>query len=378
MAGLSQEFLFRDVFNERVVAALAQRLAEAHPELDEKAFINRAARGFEELGLAERSQQITDSLAEFLPDDFAKAVEILCAALGPELPEPGKTDWDSFIVMPQCTYVSRYGRYGRDHWELSMNALHEMTRRFSAEGDLRTFIELDFPRAMAKLRQWARDPSPHVRRLVSEGTRPRLPLAGRIRRFVEDPTPVLELLELLQGDPSDYVRRSVANNLNDISKDNPEAALDVLERWNRSGSAETTGIVRHAARTLLKQGHPRALALFGYAIDPAVRVEMSLTTPHLRIGETLELDVVLTSTGTASQHLMIDYVVYFVKASGKRLPKVFKWTQRRLDPGQRVSLSRRQHLRPTSGRPIYPGRHAVSLQINGVEHPAQDFDVSGD
>jgi 3-methyladenine DNA glycosylase AlkC len=370
MVGLSQDFRLRDVFNQRRISALADRIGGVHRSFDQTAFVRQATRHLGDLNVLERSRQITDALAEFLPDDYPETVQILVDALGPPLPNPGKTDWDSFILMPQTGFVSRYGK---GHWQLSMNALYEMTQRFSAEADLRTFIDLDFVRAMTVLRGWATDPSPHVRRLVSEGTRPRLPLTGRIRRFIEDPQPVFDLLELLKNDESDYVRRSVANNLNDISKDNPDPVLLLLERWQRVECEETLWIVNHGVRTLLKQGHPRAVALAGFTPNPKLEVELRLARKRLRIGGTLSFELRIESTASAEQNLILDYVVHFVKASGDTAPKVFKWTRRRLGPGKTIHLSRRQHLAPTSGRRLYPGRHALAVQINGQQHRAVEF-----
>ncbi len=371
MATLSEEFRFRDVYNQRVVAALASRLATALPGFCADAFAADACRDLEALGMNERIAQITAALRRALPTDFPSAAAALLAAQEPPQPEPGKTDWDAFIVLPQCRLVAESGR---GHVALSLEVLRELTQRLSAEADLRTFLEVDYAKTWSTLERWCSDPDPHVRRLVSEGTRPRLPMAPRIRRFCDDPRPLLDLLARLRDDPSLYVRRSVANNLNDIAKDNPELALDVLERWQREASPNTRALVRHAARTLLKAGHPRALALFGLG-GAAVAVTLSVPEPVVRIGGSVTFVAELVSQSDAAQLLHIDYVVDFVKADGHRRPKVFKWTERTLAPGEQLRLTRRQHMRPTSGRPLYPGWHSVSLQINGVRLGEAAFEV---
>jgi 3-methyladenine DNA glycosylase AlkC len=241
-----------------------------------------------------------------------------------------------------------------------------MTKRFSAEGDLRTFIEVDYSRAMNILKRWSSDPNPHVRRLVSEGTRPRLPLTGRIRRFQQDPRPVITLLDRLKSDPSEYVRRSVANNINDISKDHPELAIDTLERWSRSKSDTAHKLVRHAARTLVKSGHPRAFALLGCAEDVAVHLRgLSVTPDRVRAGERIRFSFMIDSKAPDDQRLIIDYALHFVKANGSPLPKVFKLRSFTLPAGAQMEVSRSVLLKPTSGRRLYSGEHRIEILVNG-------------
>lgn len=372
MATLSAEFRFRDVYNPRVIGALGDRLAAARADFDRARFFALACHDLDALGMNERVAQIAGALEQTLPDDFAAASDALLAAQEPPQPEAGKTDWDAFIVMPQCAYVSRRGRGDVPR---ALATLRELTRRLSAEGDLRTFLEVDFATTWATLERWCDDPDPHVRRLVSEGTRPRLPMAGRIERFVHDPTPLVALLERLRDDPSAYVRRSVANNLNDISKDHPARVIDVLRRWLQGASKERQALVRHAARTLLKAGDPDALALFGL-LPAAVEVAIAVESEAPQIGGEVAFAVTLRSTATTEQRLHIDYVVAFVGANGAPRAKVFKWTERTLGPGEMLTLRRRQHLRPTSGRKLYPGRHGLWLQINGLRLGEASFVVA--
>ena len=372
MAGLSQNNLLRDVFTPAAISALAQRLQRVWRKFPREAFVQQAGAGMNELSFLQRSHQIRDALRATLPPQFPRAVSILVEALGPELQEPGKTVWEAFIVMPQCSFVSTYGQ---QHYQESMDALYEMTKRLSAEGDLRVFLELDYPRTMRMLMRWTRDPSPHVRRLVSEGTRPRLPLAGRIRRFQKDPRPVISLLDLLKEDSELYVRRSVANNVNDIAKDHPDLAAETLVRWSTSASPRVAWVVRHAARTLLKQGHPSALALMGYTPNPGVEVcRLRVEPGQVRIGERAELSFQLRAP--VSVRLLVDYVVHYVKANGATREKVFKLRQLTLAPEDGlVSIGRSMSLANTSGRRHYPGTHEVELQINGHRYGRARFQV---
>jgi len=374
MAGLSKDNPFRDVYNPEVIATLGQAIRGVWPEFDADAFAADASTGLEALGMNERAAQITDALEVHLPDDYPTAVGILVDALGEELAEPGKTYWEAFIVIPQCAFVARNGATP-EYFETSMRALHEMTRRMTAEMHLRFILVVDPERAHAILTEWTQDDSPHVRRLVSEGTRTRIPMAGRIRRFIEDPGPVLELLELLKDDASEYVRRSVANNLNDIAKDNPDDVLDVLERWDEGASEERRWVIRHALRTLVKRGDPRALALMGYTRDPEIEVTLSVLGDTVAIGGEVRFEVTVTSTAEEEQTLLWDYVVEFVKANGSRKPKIFKWTSKTLGPGESLTMQRAQHMRETSGRALYPGEHVVAMQINGVRHEGEAFEL---
>jgi 3-methyladenine DNA glycosylase AlkC len=216
---------------------------------------------------------------------------------------------------------------------------------------------------MIMLRTWAGDPDEHVRRLVSEGTRPRLPWATRLPQFQRDPGPVLELLDLLKDDPSEYVRRSVANNLNDISKDNPQVALDVAGRWYEGRER----LFKHALRTLLKAGDPQALAILGYSTR-AVSAHAQLP-PRIAIGSSLPLEVTLTGQG----RVLVDIVVHFVKANGSTSQKVFRGAE--LDVDGQATLRRSISFRQHSTRRHYPGEHRIEVLINGRRHELGVIDV---
>lgn len=363
MASLSQTNLLRDVFNRRSIGALARSIGSVWTGFDRRGFEGYVFAGLEAMGFGERSRRITEALSIFLPGDFVQAAPILIDALGPELGPQEMAPLDSFVVMPQCAYISARGR---KHFDLSMRALYEMTKRFSAEGDLRTFIEVDYEKSMQVLRRWIEDPSPHVRRLVSEGTRPRLPLASRIRRFQRDPRPVLGLLEQLRHDPSEYVRRSVANNLNDISKDHPDLVVRTLRRWARAGEAPTAQLIRHASRSLIKQGHAGALALVGCSHGVALRVlDLTVAPTQAHPGDDIRMSFTLVSEETRPEKLVVDYALHFRKANGSLSPKVFKLRSLTLHPGARIAITRRLALRPTSGRSLYPGRHEIEILVNG-------------
>jgi 3-methyladenine DNA glycosylase AlkC len=257
-----------------------------------------------------------------------------------------------------------------------MGAQYELTKRFSAESSIRAFLVRYPEDTYARLLEWARDESVHVRRLVSEGTRPRLPWAPRLPAFQKDPRPVIELLELLKDDPERYVQRSVANNLNDIGKDHPDLALEVCRGWLADAAPARAWIVRHALRSLVKKGHRGALRLLGVDAKPKVTVKSVRIVPRgVNVGGKLRFSFELTCTGRKPQELLVDYIVHFVKANGTTKPKVFKLRRLALSPGQRQELRGTVSFVDMTTRRHYPGRHAIDVLINGVAHPLARFQV---
>jgi 3-methyladenine DNA glycosylase AlkC len=258
-----------------------------------------------------------------------------------------------------------------------MQALYQMTKRFSAEGAIRAFLLKHPERTLAILSDWAEDENPHVRRLVSEGTRPRLPWTMQLKPFIEDPRPVLKLLEKLKTDPVLMVRRSVANNLNDIAKDNPALVVKTLRRWMKIKDEGTQWLIRHAARTLIKQGNRDVLAALGF--DSKVEIGVSkiqLDKSAVRMGEDITFSFEIISKSKRTQNLVIDYVIHHVKANGRLTPKVFKLTKKRLAAGESVSLSKRHSFRPISTRKYHAGEHQITIQINGIEKVTEKFHLT--
>jgi 3-methyladenine DNA glycosylase AlkC len=267
------------------------------------------------------------------------------------------------------------GTYGLDHFDASMKAMYEITKRFTAEFAIRPFLIRYEKETLKILSQWVMDENEHVRRLVSEGTRPRLPWAMRLPSFITNPKPTLKLLEKLKDDPSEYVRRSVANHLNDITKDNPDLALDVLAQWAKGASKERLWIIRHALRSLVKQGHPQALAILGFEPPKVGITKFDVKTPVVKFGEALLFQFELASKAQKQQHLVIDYVIHFVKANGSTSPKVFKMSTRSLDAGDVVVLDRKHAIRPITTRTYYGGTHRVEVQVNGQVLGGGDFEL---
>ena len=370
---MEQNFQVRDVFNERVVNRLAADLAGAWQGFDEKGFSRSISSQLNSLSFSGRAALIRDTLWEYLPKEYPRAIKIILKALPPEVTEDDLTGYDGFIVMPQNDYVAKYGL---EHYELSMQALYQMTKRFSAEGAIRAFL-LEYPeRTLALLSDWAEDPNPHVRRLVSEGTRPRLPWTMQLKPFIKDPRPVLELLEKLKTDPVLMVRRSVANNLNDISRDNPELVVDTLRRWRNIDDEGTQWLIRHAARTLVKQGNQDILEVLGFESRVAVDIpKIRLDTPIVTVGNELIFAFEITSKSRQAQNLVIDYVIQHVRANGRLSPKVFKLAKKKLAAGETLQISKRHSFRPITTRRYYAGLHRLEVQINGRKYESADFEL---
>jgi 3-methyladenine DNA glycosylase AlkC len=268
----------------------------------------------------------------------------------------------AFYFMPHLFYVAQHGLA---HFEESMRAQYALTQLFTAEYSIRAFLEKHPQATLARLREWARDPSEHVRRLVSEGTRPRLPWAPRLRAFQQDPRPVIELLELLKDDPSLYVRRSVANNLNDIGKDHPQLLATLAKRWLKGASDERRWIVKHALRSAIKRADAGALGALGYGGKANVAVRAVRITPaRPKIGGQVSIGFEIVNKGAKRQRVMADLVVHFVKARGTSA-KTFKLRMLDLAPGARETVSKKITLSQLTTRRHYPGRHRVEALLNG-------------
>lgn len=351
----------RNLYDKESVGALATAIHAEHPDFDKSRF---AALVFddewEDRKLKQRMRHIATVLGTCLTAEYRAALDVLQRAM-PALGDHG------FVKMVFPDYVKVYGL---DDWEASMTALEAFTQEASAEFAIRPFIVRDQERTMAQMLEWAGHKHPEVRRLASEGCRPRLPWGMALAALKADPSPILPILERLKQDESESVRRSVANNLNDISKDNHDVVLEMLSRWQAEEAGDDPDKVRwitsHALRSLLKAGRPEALALLGYASDPAVKVHNVRVEPYrVPMGGKVTLSFDIESAHDQPQKLMIDYAVYSVRANGTLTPKVWKLTRKTLQPGETLQISKAHSFAPVTTRRYYPGEHAIEPQING-------------
>ncbi len=359
---------FKNFLNAGLVREAAAHLAKHTPGFDAEAFIRRASSGLEALELKARSLHICAALEATLPQDFPRAAAALEAALAPPTPEGGDAPTGlegglrGWILWPVGEYIARHGQAQP---ERALAALHALTQPFTAEFAIRPFIVQHPQLSLATLARWASDPSHHVRRLVSEGSRPRLPWGLQLKALVQDPSPTLPLLLALQDDPSDYVRRSVANHLNDIAKDHPALVAQWLRDHLPGAPPPRRALLKHASRTLIKAGDPAVLKAWGLGAAFKGEARLCLSPSKITLGGEVTLTLQLRSTSPQPQRLAVDYAVHHVKAHGGTRAKVFKGWQLELPPRAEVTLTKRHPVKPITTRRYHAGRHGVAVQVNG-------------
>lgn len=371
---MSETGLVRDVFNKNLVIKIGNQLKQVHGKFDLESFVQVGSDFDSEFGFKERAHQITKALTLYLPNDFSDSAKIIKSTFSP-LNETKEENWDSFIYMPYGLFVEQYG-CNENTLEVAFDLLKEITMRFTSEFAIRAFI-IEFPeQTISKLKAWSKHENHHVRRLVSEGSRPRLPWAQAIVKFKNDPTPALELLEVLRNDDSKYVQKSVANHINDITKDNPKIALSVLARWKKENNPNTNWIVKHALRSELKKGTPKALEILGYSLSPNIEIRnFNLNTDRIKVGDYLTFEFEVVNMGEEIEHLMVDYICHFMKANGKTAPKTFKISSKKLKPNESFSVKKKQSFKLISTRKMYSGEHQIEIFINGKSFDVKTFEL---
>lgn len=362
-----------DNYGAEIPRQIAAQLKAVESGFQDQAFISAALVGYENLSLMQRGQHLAQTLYTFLPKDYEEAIALLVASFGPRLERDMGNGMAPFIYLPHSFYIANYGL---GHFEASMQAIYQLTKRFTGEYCIRPFLKEHTQATLERLHLWAEDDCHYVRRLASEGPRPRLPWASRLQVFQQNPIPVLEILEKLKDDPELYVRRSVANNLNDIGKDHPDILIKTTARWLEGASSDRQWLIRHALRSLVKHGHPKALEQLGYGQAPEVLVQDIVFTPEVvHLGEAVEFSFKLTNTSEKPQKLLIDFCVHFVKANGTSNGKVFKLKTLNLAGYSSESISKKISFVKINTRKHYPGEHQVELLLNGQSYPLGSFAV---
>ncbi|XID90744.1 DNA alkylation repair protein [Paenibacillaceae bacterium WGS1546] len=352
----------KEMYSEEFLHGFGERVRSAYAPFRTDSFVRDTMSGdWDELPLKRRFRKITVALGNHLPAGYSEALDVLYAIDEHCVGFP-------YLFFPD--FVEAYGQAEED-WERSMEALERFTAKSSAEFAVRPFILRDPERMLRRMANWADHPDEHVRRLASEGLRPRLPWGQALPLFKRDPAPLLPILERLKADPSLYVRKSVANHLNDISKDHPAVVLETARRW-KGACRETDWIVRHACRTLIRQAHPEALALFGYAAAeenaPLARhAVLSAAPSELAIGDSCELRYEVHVREGEPAHLRIEYGIDFVKTSGRVSRKLFLLSDKTSDGGAVLTGARTHRWADLTTRKHYPGDHRIALLINGKE-----------
>lgn len=356
-----------DASTVRGLVACLERVAPERPWLATSA----SASSFNQLGLVQRVRAMRDGLLADLPGSFPESAAIIRAALE----DPRFAGWAIWPVSEAVAELAVASPHPAD-FDAGLNLLALLTVRLSSEFALRTFLNADLDRTLATARLWTLSADEGVRRLASEGTRPRLPWARQVPELLRRPEATPPILDALYRDESETVRRSVANHLNDVSRVHADLAYETAARWMADPDASTPHVVRHATRTLIKLAHPGALGLLGFPPDWPLTVRGPvLTEPIVPAGGDLTFSVSVTNDADTETRVAIDYVVHFRKANGSLAPKVFKLSTKVLRAGEALTAVKRHSFRPISTRTYYPGEHAIELQVNGVRSGLTHFTV---
>ncbi len=375
---MKEKFLLKDeLFNPDKVHKIATEIKAVYSAFDQKAFERDVLKPFPKLELKERMYHIRDMFALYLPGDYREAVDILVKSLPDELDtNRSDNDFGDFIYAPYSEFVTAFG-CSRIELSFSLQALREITKRFSVEFAIRDFINAYPEETFTMLEACSLSDNYHERRLASEGLRPKLPWAKKINSEYDK---ALFILNNIFYDKTRYVTRSVANHLNDISKIDPELVIATLKRWKASrkqNEREMDYIIGHALRTLVKHGNENALALLGYKRDPKIVLsDLKLHQDEVQLGETLIFDFEIEAKEDCD--LLVDYIIHFKTKSGKTSPKVHKIKKLSLKAGDSIKISKKHPFKANmSTRKLYLGEHKIELQINGVCYAANTFVLNG-
>jgi 3-methyladenine DNA glycosylase AlkC len=355
----------KELFNKKFYIHFSNEIQKVFKNFDSVNFLKEVTHNLESLSLNERMRNTSIVLKEYLPKDYKKAIEILYKVI------PNTQRGYTNLVFPDFV-----GLYGHDHSDISLEALKHFTQFGSSEFAIREFLKRDFTKTIKVMNQWAKDKNTHVRRLASEGSRPRLPWSFKLDDVIKDPKSTQSILETLKADEELYVKKSVANHLNDLSKDNTQHMLQLIKSWDKT-NAHTSWIVKHASRTLIKKGNVESLAIFDFEKDPKIKLEnFKIINPKLKLGENLEFKFDLISEKSKDQKLVIDYIIHYCKKGNELTKKVFKLKELTLKPKEKISITKKQLIKDFSTRKHYAGKHFVEIQINGKVLVKQLFNLT--
>ncbi len=363
----------KDLYNTTFFDAFLKQVLLVVPDFDTTNFLEQLLdENWDNLALKQRMRHITLVLAQHLSPlgNYEAQLAVLLEILRKLKAAPKHAESIEYLFLPD--YVAHFGL---ESYATSVAALAEITPFITAEFAVRPFL-MQYPVVMlAQMKVWATDPNEHIRRLASEGCRPRLPWGMALKTYQKDPQLILPILELLKNDPSEYVRRSVANNLNDIAKDDPELIIEIAKDWY-GNTTQTDALVKHATRTLLKQGNQELMQLFGFGATDQIKIEkLKIKNPVLQLGEYLYFDFELQNLAEKATLIRLEYAIYYLKANGSLSRKVFKISEKEYSAQSTTSIERKQHFKPISTRKYHFGQHQLALIVNGVEQPKFDFEL---
>lgn len=363
---------FKNELGEARIKVIASHLSKNNKSFNNHEFLLLALENLDELSLMQRSQQIVSALKQCLPDNFIEATDIIINSLSPVDNQVDEHGLHSWLTVPLAEFM---GQHGQHEFEHAMFGLRSITQYFSSEWAIRHFLKCQQQDSLHMLHKWCEHENEHVRRLVSEGSRPRLPWGFQLEAFKQDPTLTFPLLEKLKNDPSDYVRLSVSNHLNDISKDHPEWLVENLKPWVDEHNDKRMKLIRHACRSLIKMAHQPTLDMLGYTSFKASDIELNIKNHNVIYGEKLEFD--LSFIGPKNKPIIVDFIIHFKKSNGQLAPKVFKWKTASLNSKGQFNAKKSHGIKPITTRRYYNGQHKLEVMVNGRVVAEQDFELSG-
>ncbi len=363
--------LLKDIYSPGFYDHFSDAVRQVMPSFDKAQFLQLIFdKNWENKELKDRMKHTALVLKKFLPESFEAAADTIQNIIIELRQRQTREQSVEFMFFPD--YIEKFGI---EHFNTAIKTFEFVTQFTSCEFAVRPFIIKYGDKMIKQMESWSLHESHHVRRLASEGSRPRLPWAIALPELKNDPNPILPILEKLKTDPSEYVRRSVANNLNDISKDNPELVIKIAKQWKGCGK-ETDAIIKHGCRTLLKQGHSEILSYYQLSGSDKIQVEdFRIDTPNIEIGGDLHFSFKLTNNESAHQTVRIEYAIYYLRQNGQHSKKVFKISERTMRQNEEINFRKRQSFRVITTRKFYPGPHKLSVIINGQERQLGHFEV---
>lgn len=363
--------LLKDLYSPSFIAQFADSFQKVLPTVNKRKFIEQInTPAFADYELKERMAHIAHVLHNFLPQPYANASVYLTKLIDQVKKEGPTASSIEYLFLPEYIHL-----YGLDDYTSSIAAMESVTQFISCEFAIRPFILRYEKKMIPQLLKWSKHKNRHVRRLASEGSRPRLPWAMALPFLKKDPSPILPILENLKQDDCEVVRRSVANNLNDISKDNPQVVLKIAKQW-KGLSTDTDAIIKHGLRTLLKAGDAAALSFYKLSTDHFNISKFKINTPAIRVGDDLEFEFTIQHSGKKPTQLRLEYAIHYRKNNGSLSKKVFKISERMIQPGETVKINRRQSFKPITTRVFYKGGHLLSVIMNGQESKSLSFELA--
>jgi 3-methyladenine DNA glycosylase AlkC len=363
--------LFKNIYNDGFFDAFISAVQQIRSNFDKRSFLKKIYDDeWEHRELKQRMRHITIVLKNHLSEDFNDNAGTILRLI-PQLKKKGfKSNNLEFIFFPDFIEI-----YGIENYKTSVKAFEQITEFVSCEFAVRPFIIKYQDDMIKQMLRWSAHKDSMVRRLATEGCRPRLPWAMAIPSFKQDPTPIIPILENLKNDESESVRRSVANNLNDISKDNPKTVINLVKTW-KGATTETDWLIKHACRTLLKQGDAEVMNLFGLGFNEDIKIDnFQILTPKVKIGIFLEFNFDLKNTSTSKVKVRLEYGLYYQKANGSLSKKVFKISEKEYPENSSTSIHRKQSFKIITTRKFHVGKHQLAMIINGKEFQKLDFEL---